>query len=191
MFMDDKFKRWKVFNCNVLDIHPTEDVAFLKMGGEHWQQTNIKVSFERHNSALEYHLFGYPKENLLEQVDLKDLEGRVLQRPSLIYSKGHIRRRISWNLMTIKGTSFYELSQPVGQGCSGSPVIRINKNIWEVIGIYIAEKPNLIPYKTVDRNLKLIDSYIEVPSSVSYAVRMDSLIDWKPNGYSQPINTIL
>jgi hypothetical protein len=58
-----------------------------------------------------------------------------------VYSAGHIRRRISHQLIinNIGGRSFYELSTPAGGCCSGAPVSR-QQEPFRVIGVYVGER---------------------------------------------------
>lgn len=180
LFVDKKTNKWATFNVEISDIHPREDVALLRVKGGHWQDTKIRISFESMFSSFEYKLFGYPNTNLLEDVDSRDRFGKVLGRPDLIYSAGHIRRRISFSLPGIKGRCFYELSQPVGAGCSGSPIFKIKNGVWYVIGIYVADKTESIPFGAYNKNLDWVIETIEMPGALSYAVRMDSLSEWVP-----------
>lgn len=180
MFADRVTSKWQVWNADICDIHPKEDVALLKMRSEHWEETTIKVSFEKQFSAFEYKLFGYPNANLYEDADVRTPDGRVLGRPDLIYSAGHIRRRTNFSIPSIRGKCFYELSQPVGSGCSGSPIFKSNNGIWYVVGIYVADKTESVSFNTYNKNLDWVIETFEMPGVLAYAVRMDALSDWKP-----------
>jgi len=180
LFIDKKTNKWAAFNAEICDIHPIEDIALLKIKGKHPQDTGICISFEKMFSSFEYKLFGYPNANLLEDVDSRDHFGKVLGRPDLIYSAGHIRRRISFSLPSIKGRCFYELSQPVGAGCSGSPVFKIQDGAWNVVGVYVADKTECVSFRTYNKNLDWVIETIEMPGALSYAVRMDDLSEWIP-----------
>ncbi len=182
MFVDKKTNKWVSWNANVLDTHSTEDVAFLKMDGEHWQETAIRVSFEKQFSGFTYHLFGYPYTNFYEDDETKDCTGRVLGRPDLIYSTGHIRRRVSIRLPGIKGKCFYELSQPIGTGCSGSPIFKVKNGNWEVVGIYVADKTEQVVFECFDKYLNWTIRTFEMPGALAYALRMDDLSGWQPKG---------
>jgi hypothetical protein len=190
LFIDKKNNKWKIFNADKVDIHPTEDVAVLKMRDGKWYSTDVRVNFEMQFASFEYQLFGYPSINLYEEIYVKDQFGKVLGRPDLIYSKGHIRRRISFNLPAIKGNCFYELSEPIGAGCSGSPLFRLKNGIWEVIGIYIADKTENIVFEGYDKNLNWIMKSFEVNGSLSYAVRMDDLKNWQPKSLNKTLDQI-
>lgn len=190
MFVDKAINQWKIFPINLVDTHPAEDVALLKFNGDHWKETTIRVSFEMQFSSFEYKLFGYPNANLYEDVDITDNLGRVLGRPDLIYSLGHIRRRVSYSLPGIKGNCFYELSQPVGAGCSGSPIFKSINGIWEVVGIYIADKSVSIPFGAYNKDLEWEIQTIDLPGVLAYAVRMDDLKDWKPKTLNNTLDLI-
>lgn len=56
----------------------------------------------------------------------------------------------------------FEVSEVVGQGCSGSPLYVNRGGIWDVIGIYVGETLN-------DRG-----------TSRAFAVREDAFRDWQP-----------
>ncbi|ODS34449.1 MAG: hypothetical protein SCARUB_00400 [Candidatus Scalindua rubra] len=190
MFVESTENKWRFFNANTVDIHPVEDVALLRLGGNHWKTSGIKVSFEPQYSSMKYHLFGYPKSNLLECTNNKYITCKASKRPDLIYSEGHIRRRVSWELLNIKGKSFFELSTPVGVGCSGSPVFHVRNNLWNVVGIYICDKIEYIKYEGYDKDLNWGIQTIEIPSQLSYAVRMESLKDWVPKTLNHTLEGI-
>jgi hypothetical protein len=188
MFINEATNKWTSFNANICDIHPTEDVALLMMGGEHWKDTTIRISFEKQFSSFEYKLFGYPNANLLEDVDSRDEYGRVLGRPDLIYSAGHIRRRTNFSIPGIKGSCLYELSQPVGAGCSGSPIFKTQNGIWDVVGIYIADKTETVAFNTYNKELEWCIETIEIAGAMSYAVRMDDISEWVPKVLGVTLN---
>ena len=104
-------------------------------------------------------MWGYP-EDIAQELEG---QGRVIERPELIYAEGYIRRRISQHAFPgIRGTQLFELSEVVGPGCSGSPIYINRKPFWDVIGIYIGERLN------------------ERSTSVAYAIREDVFRDWVP-----------
>ena len=74
----------------------------------------------------------------------------------------------------------YELSQPVGAGCSGSPIFWLKGHTPVVVGIYLADKSESLVFNGFNENLQWGLQTIELPGSLSYAVRMDSLSDWIP-----------
>ncbi len=190
MFVNNETNKWVVSSANICDIHPKEDVALLKMNGNHWQETTIRISFTKQFSSFEYKLFGYPNANLYEDVDTKDASGCVIGRPDLIYSSGHIRRRVSFSIPSIKGNCFYELSQPVGSGCSGSPIFESRNGVWEVVGIYVADKTEIIPYSTYNKELEWVIETIDMPGALAYAVRMDDISEWIPNNLGCTLDKI-
>lgn len=155
---------WYAFEIEVCEHHPTQDVALIKFINGKWSSI-FEFSSEHVHAGLEYSLSGYPTDALHEDLNNGDISGRIKPRPDMIYSKGHIRRRISWNLNIpgVKGDAFIELSAVAGSGCSGSPVFKIIPNKqYEVLGIYTGERLN-------DR-----------ATSVSYAVRNDAFVSWIP-----------
>jgi hypothetical protein len=188
MFVDETTNKWTSFNANICDIHLAEDVALIMMGGEHWKDTTIRISFEKQFASFEYKLFGYPSANLLEDVDIRDERGRVMGRPDLIYSAGHIRRRTNFSIPNIKGRCLYELSQPVGAGCSGSPIFKIERGVWYVVGIYIADKIESVAFNTYNKDLDWVIETIEIAGPLSYAVRMDDISTWVPKVLGVTLN---
>mgnify|MGYP003123071149 CR=1 FL=1 len=180
MFVNANSNQWEVQNIDICDTHPKEDVALLKLSGFRLTEKAIEISFDKQFSAFEYKLFGYPYANFRENPEVKDQMGRVLGRPDLIYSSGHIRRRISFSVPGVTGKSLYELSQPVGAGCSGSPIFWLKGHTPVVVGIYLADKSESLVFNGFNEHLQWGLQTIELPGSLSYAVRMDSLSDWVP-----------
>jgi hypothetical protein len=104
-------------------------------------------------------MWGYPEDVAIELVE----EDHVVHRPDLIYAQGYIRRRISHEIPSIKGTQLFELSEVVGQGCSGSPIYVNRSGVWDVIGIYVGEM------------------LTERGTSRAFAVREDAFRYWQPS----------
>lgn len=155
---------WRLFAVKEEDSHPSEDISVIRIQPPefgHWRSI-FSLPSAWAGSGLSYLLFGYPDSAMREVVD----NGMALFRPDLIYSEGHIRRRLTdLPLPAIKGTRFLELSQVAGAGCSGSPVFNsasAGRAAWQLIGIYVGER---------------LDSD---STSVGYAVRLDDLRDWEP-----------
>lgn len=164
--------RWYGFSIIAIESHPTEDVAVVHLdenpSGQPWHSWMLPcVRWE--GPSRNYALWGYPADVYHEVV----VDGIARGRPDLVFSQGHIRRRLTnIPLDTIKGSSFFELSQIAGQGCSGSPIVAWPPgSVWEVIGIYCGERASL-----------------STPVSVGYAIRFDALVGWVPELLSHPIN---
>jgi hypothetical protein len=167
---------WTWVNIVASEMHPTEDVAILKL-----DPGVCKAGFQISNSvemaSTRYGIFGYPG-------DATRLEVSHGEFPDLVYTEGYIRRRYSAPLYApsaslppagparISGSSFFELSQLAGPGTSGAPVFALAEPI-EVIGIYSAEKhtPNIVV--TGDKQITQL-------TSVSYAIRDDAFRNWTP-----------
>lgn len=60
------------------------------------------------------------------------------------------------------GTEFFEVSEVVGQGCSGSPLFVNRRGVLHVVGIYVGAL------------------LTEPGTSRAFAVREDAFRDWKP-----------
>ena len=138
--------------------HPTEDVAILKLTDGIWKSF-FRFSDQWEGSGGKYCMFGYPEDAAYEL----EFGGTVTARPDMIYTEGYIRRKISHSIHAIYGTSFFEVSDVAGPGCSGGPIFKPGSGIWDVIGVYVGEKIN-------DR-----------ATSVAYAVRADAFVDWVPS----------
>jgi S1-C subfamily serine protease len=159
---------WSVFEVISSEKHTSEDVGLIKIEGN-WPKPIFKLDFRPHTAASEYACFGYPK---IVAKEIQNIKQGNPQWPDLIYTQGYIRRRISRVLESsmYKGDQFYELSEVVGAGNSGGPVIlksSLNTLEQNVIAVYIGEKMSL---------------------NISYAVRMEGLINWAPQLLSTPLS---
>lgn len=157
MFVNEN-NQWLAFKVAESEIHPEEDVAIIKT------ECHTLKSFLCLNNAFEtqsqqYKQFAYPDDMMHELSDL----GKAIGRPDMIYLQGYIRRRINHPIPQMRGKSFFELNQVGGNGCSGSPIFKIDQSRkWRVMGVYVGERLN-------DRG-----------TSVSYAVREDAIREWTP-----------
>lgn len=157
---------WYGFTVREVEVHPTEDIAVVLLdknpSGQPWHSW-MQPCARWDGSSREYSLWGYPEDVYYEVT----VDGIARGRPDLVYSRGHIRRRLSnIPLPGIKGKHFFELSTVAGPGCSGSPVIALPSGPgWEVIGIYCGDRSSR-------------SSSDSIPTSVGYAVRMDAVAGW-------------
>jgi hypothetical protein len=155
------FSEFVAFQVTAHEKHPTEDVGILKLSHDDFYSI-LEISDTYQNASCEYTCWGYPKE-IAEEI--KKLYKDAHQQPDLIYTQGYIRRRITRELfptMIFRGTQFYELSEQVGEGNSGGPVIwrkSVGSHKWQIIGIDIGEKEE---------------------GKISYAVRADAFFGWRP-----------
>ncbi|MBB4855247.1 hypothetical protein HNP40_002648 [Mycobacteroides chelonae] len=129
---------WEFRRVVAHELHPSEDAALFRLEDDDYFSPYSLVADEQYASA-HYALWGYPEDIQHEKMG----EGGGL-RPDLVYSEGHIRRRISGSLpiRTIPGESFFELSTPAGSCCSGAPVSICGPKIWSIVGIYVGELRN-------------------------------------------------
>lgn len=148
---------WVVVPVTHSELHAKEDVALIKVEGDSWKSF-FRLSNTWEGSSMKYRMFGYPADVTYEIVS----NDRALLRPDLIYAEGYIRRRTNHKIPKMIGKSFFELSDIAGPGCSGSPVFKFTRPIWDVVGIYVGEKIN-------DR-----------ATSIAFAVREESFRDWNP-----------
>lgn len=151
---------WNLVEIEKYEKHPTEDVGIIKMHGTGWKSI-VKLDPTPKHSAIEYITWGYPHQSANE---IKKLDEQAIVVPELIYTQGYIRRRITRALyptMIYRGSKFYELSEQVGGGNSGAPVLLKSKEAnqpYTVFGVYIGESEH-----------------------VSYAVRLADIKDWTPS----------
>jgi len=110
----DNDMTWQAVALLSVELHPSEDVAFARMGGGPWTSFLV-LTDEWHGSSADYELWGYPAESSREVV----VDNRAVLRPDLIYSAGHGRRRIeAGTLPSPLGGTAFELSTPAGPGTS-------------------------------------------------------------------------
>jgi hypothetical protein len=164
LMRDSTRSTWHCFAIKEHEPHPSEDVSLLRIEdppGGNWRSI-FALPNRYAGSSMTYFLFGYPDRAMRELVR----DGAAQMRPDLIYSEGHVRRRITdIALPAIAGTRFLELSQVAGAGCSGSPVINkqsLGNNAWQLTGVYVGERLD------------------EDSTSVGYAARLADLADWQP-----------
>lgn len=148
---------WQTRAVTVVERHPDDDLALVRVEGITWQSPLFVTSAAEYSSA-HYSMWGYP----LDVTNELDHDGRITPRPDLIFSEGHIRRRLTdINFRGISGRKMYELSNVAGSGCSGSPVCirQPGRDPFEVIGVYIGER-----YSEADH------------VSVAFAVRSEAIL---------------
>lgn len=126
---------WRAVQILKFEQHPVEDVALFRLPADDYYSP-FSVVASQHYSSAEYSVWGYPEDEHHDRMAAGGLA------PDLVYSAGHIRRRVSYELPSVApGRSFYELSTPAGHKCSGAPVSEL-ANPWHVIGVYVGERRN-------------------------------------------------
>jgi Trypsin-like peptidase domain len=153
---------WQPRAITIIDRHANDDLALIRVEGITWQSALFVTSAAEYGSA-HYSMWGYPLDVTNEQEE----NGRIAPRPDLIFSEGHIRRRLTdIKFRGITGRKMYELSNVAGSGCSGSPVCirQPGRHPFEVIGVYIGER-----YSEADH------------VSVAFAVRSEAILDVWPH----------
>jgi hypothetical protein len=120
------------------DLHPTEDVALFRLEDDDFYSP-YTLTADRHYGGVDYCLWGYPDD---VRHDYFTEEARPMNVP-LVYSAGHIRRRVSAEVHVddVPGRNFYELSTPAGGCCSGAPVA-LRGDPFRVVGVYVGERRN-------------------------------------------------
>ncbi len=156
---------WRAIPVRRIETHPRDDLALLDIEppspGEAWRaifRSDRIGAF----ASLPYAVWGYPEDTLTEVVE----HGQMKMRPDLVYSAGHIRRRLTdLDLPHIRGTALYELSSVAGAGCSGSPVLNRHPGYhWDLIGVYLGQ-----------RRRDDLDG-----TAVGYALRFEDVAAWTP-----------
>jgi len=159
----DSDGNWHPYEIIEKEKHSSEDVGIIKVNGDWWNSL-LEIDIVPGHSGQEYHCWGYPR---VVAKEVTKIQESGLERPELIFTQGYIRRRISRELEVVMyiGCQFYELSEIVGEGNSGGPVIlktsvRPNQPM-KLLGVYIGEKSS----KGID---------------ISYAVRSEAFMNWSP-----------
>jgi hypothetical protein len=130
-------ENYRAFRILRFEHHASEDVALFRLPDDDFHSP-YKLSSATAHAGTETMLWGYPDEIRHDYTD----EGLIVD---LVYSAGHVRRRIDRPLPLIPGEHFLELSSPAGSCCSGSPVsLRPSIGIHgkQVVGIYVGERRN-------------------------------------------------
>ncbi len=154
---------WRSIGLVNRKFHPTLDICVCETQLATPQGSWLNVSTEPQHASCNYQLWGYPDDVVYDHGSVS-AEGVTLQCPDLVFSSGHIRRRFTGYVPSLKGAQFYELSQVAGNGCSGAPVIAHQARNWAVIGIYAGERTIISAEKAI--------------KEISYATRLDGAVDW-------------
>lgn len=153
---------WRLVELGRRYDHPVEDVSIVELSTQ-FLHSFIGISVRAHHSGGTYHLFGYP-EDIIYDRGIHEMNGKNEPLPDLIYSSGHIRRRVNWEIPPLLGRSFYEISNVAGSGCSGSPLICRTGSTWEAAGLYDGERTTQIGLGSV--------------RELAYAVRFEAIHEW-------------
>lgn len=145
--------------------HPTEDVSLYSLEAPLGCADWFVFTSEKQFGAGDYAAWGYPEDVFYDHC-VSSVPGRAQVRPEVIYGAGHIRRRVSQPMPGLIGAAFLELSDTLGSGASGGPVIAKGRPYsgLRVIGVYVGERTT--------------QTGGGAPRSVSYATRISSIADW-------------
>lgn len=148
-----------------MELHPQEDLAAFQLSGDNWG-TVIAMGAVDVRASFEYCTWGYPVDVLHEVVT----GGVAVPRPDLVFTAGHVRRRIrNLNQPKVKGSLLAELTVPAGSGCSGGPVLsRRPQDAFSLAGMYLGER-------------------ISDEVQVGYALLTEVFADWQPAGVGRTI----
>jgi hypothetical protein len=166
----DEHNKWKGLPILESENHPIQDSSILKLSGWNFNSPFV-INQNKEYGWKDYFVCGYPESVVYENIDIN---GMSLPSFEMVSGKGHIRRRLMKEINSVKGNSFYELSNIVGWGCSGGPIFEpSNDGNWKIIGIYVAQKI-FYTENHIDENVKYIDY------AVGYALTSDSIFNWIP-----------
>ncbi len=153
------------------EVHPTEDVAAFVLDDSSLGSF-IAVVTGMAAASMTYMAWGYPDDVTLEL----EADGKLVERPDLVYTEGYIRRSISNELPipNIPGSKFFELSELGGRGFSGAPVIKreTGGGIWQAVGIYCGERVT------------------EPATRVGYCIRSEAFGSWAPQIFGATISSL-
>jgi hypothetical protein len=173
--------QWILFDIDASTIarHPTEDLAVIAVEppspSTSWRSIVKDIDDEKVHGSDHYYLFGYPEDAAYELVDESD---QVRVRPDLVYSEGHVRRRVvNVPMRGIHGSSFLELSGVAGGGCSGSPVFALPSPM----SLVTAALRGVPPPSWFLRGVYVGERLTDRATSVGYAIPLDALASWAPD----------
>jgi Trypsin-like peptidase domain len=153
---------WITKPVSLVARHPSDDLAVVQVQGVE-RDSGLFLSSASEGQTAHYSAWGYPLGIMHELPE----EGIAKPRPDLVFSEGHIRRRVTdVSFPGLHGRKLYELSNVAGAGFSGAPICirQPGRDVFEVIGVYIGES-----YSKSDR------------LSLAYAVRNDAALDVWPD----------
>lgn len=160
---------WRAFTIAQVESHPTEDLAVFRVVGRQLAPFCGWVPGQCHASR-EYFAFGYPHDLLKDHGRPQGPYGAVPDRPELIISRGHVRRRYSHPTPGLRGMAFAELSDWVAQGGSGGPVTCHGTR--NLIGVYLGHRCE---------SLLDPDNHRQLVGARGIALRIDDCVRWAPS----------
>jgi len=143
--------------------HPYEDICVYDLVEQIPCIDWFQLSAEEQFSSGDYSAWGYPDDIFYDQHN-PSLGKKALPLPDIVYSAGHLRRRVSYEIPALWGAAFCELSAVIGAGASGGPVLTKRRGRLEVIGVYIGERT--------------MQTGTSPPRQVGYALRLAAVADW-------------
>lgn len=151
-----------------IELHPREDLAIFRVVDRvlcplcAWSPGMC-------HAARDFTAMGYPAYLLKDHGRPTGPYGVVLDRPELIITKGHIRRRLSYRLPSFRGDSLAEMSEWLGEGSSGGPVIdRTSSNL---LGVYLGYRPERMTTEHGEG---------QTIGARGIMLRIDDCVDWSP-----------
>lgn len=163
----------RLWSLQGVERHPTEDIAVgIADLAEAVPKSPLRVTREPQFGSAQWMLWGYPEDIMYDLV----VGGTAVLRSELVFVSGYVRRRVPQDveIPQVRGRALYECGGLAGPGCSGSPMILTNQiqdRHWPMFGLYVGERI------ASDRGL-----------FVSYAVRMDDVLDWSPRVLGRPLD---
>ena len=80
---------WTALLVEGQELHPSEDVALIKLQGNEWTSI-FAISSEHVFASSNYESFGYLEDALHENLDNSLPDGSVLPRPDLVFTRGDV-----------------------------------------------------------------------------------------------------
>lgn len=149
-------KGWEGVQITSHEVNEQEDIAIFQVPGVPYDSI-FEIHTELVTASMEYSSLGYPH-SVAEQV--KHIASGLKPTPDLVYSCGYIRRRFTHEMPAVQfqGTHFFEVSEVLAEGYSGSPVY-LKQQPKALIGVYLG---------------------IAGATNAGYAVRADFFSYWTP-----------
>ena len=162
---DTAFRGYEITD---IEHHPRADLVLFRVVGRHMQSI-AGWSPGLCHASREFTTMGYPTHLLKDHGRPSGVFGAVLDRPELIIAKGHFRRRLTYRLPGFKGNSFAEMSEWLGEGSSGGPVI--DQTTGKLLGLYLGYRTE----KVTDER-----GPAQTVGARGIMLRIDEYVDWAP-----------
>lgn len=170
---------FRAFDLADIESHPREDLALFRLPAKQIPEL-AKWRMGYCHAPRDILTMGYPSQLLKDHGRPSGPRQVVLDRPELIVSKGHIRRRFSHSVPGHYGNNFAEINEWLGEGSSGGPVL--DQATSTLIGVYLGYRIDTV--STADGDIK--------PSVArGLILRLDDCTDWIPKVLGSTLGELL